>query len=111
MIRETGVCLRVSRRQEDCTRVPAEELEAQERRAVALAVSTRSSGAASEGRSGWEGRLSEPKRCVEEVAVSDRLFHLAEKVSEPHRLQIPTWVHGVTAGEQRVGLARAFTER
>lgn len=90
--------------------VLTEELKAQERWAVALAMSTRRSGAAGEARSIGEEWLSEPKGCGEEAAISDRLFHPSEKVSEPHSLQIPTWVHGVTAGEQPVGLAIALLE-
>ena len=112
--RESGVCLRISRRQKDCalslTRVPNEELKAQEQWAVALGTSTRRSGAASEARSGWEGWLSEPKRCGDEVAISDGFLYLADKVWESRILQIPTGVQGVTAPEKPMGLAIALLE-
>lgn len=56
--------------------------------------------------SSWEGWVSESKG----MAIADRLFHPPEKVSEPHSLQIPTWVHGVTAGEQSVSLVISLLE-
>lgn len=64
--------------------VPTDELKAQEHReAVTLAMSTRRSGAAAEARSDWEGWLSEPKGCWEEVAISDRFSTWLKKRQNP----------------------------